>query len=106
MATLKSNGNLLVEMKVSKFTSDGAEGDPMTKREVLTYRAMSGGWMLRKIDVWLDYGLGSGEEKIRGVWRRHSKIKKELLSDKRELFNRMQTWADNLRLKGFDAEIS
>ena len=106
MATLKANGNILVELKAVKFFTDGADGDRMNKEHKITYRAMSSGYVLKKTDLKVDYGMGTGYTTIPGTWKRHGKIKADLLGNKAALFNGFQTWADQLTAKGWDAEIS
>jgi len=106
MATLKANGDCLVEMILHRTTTDGADGDEMRLMERKTYRAMSSGYTLKKRDVFCDYGLGSETKWHTGVWKRCGKIKAALLADRAALFEGFQAWADQLREKGWDVELS
>ena len=105
MAKLKSNGETLVEMTAFRIFTDGADGDTMTKEHKITLRAMSSGIVLKKTDVRCDYGFGNGAKYYPGTWKRLGRIKANLLNDKPALFNSMQAWADDLRNKGWDAEV-
>lgn len=106
MATLRANGEKLFELTATKFFTDGAEGDPMTKEHKVTFRAMSSGYVLKKTDVKTNYGFGGDAKLYAGTWKRHAKIKKELMGDQSALFAAMQRWADQLIAKGWDAEIA
>lgn len=107
MATLRANGEVLVEMTVARERTDGAEADPMRLVERIVYRAMSSGFMLKKTTVTADYGTGGTPRPHSDGWKRMpNRIKAELLADKAKLFEAMQLWCDNLRAKGWDAELT
>lgn len=107
MATLRANGDTVAELVYyGNVQSDGAEADAMTRRNRYTYRAMSSGVMLRKVDSWLNWGTGQGEMYYPGNWKRSGKVKAEIRGNVAEIRNRMQSWADDLRNRGLDAEIS
>ena len=113
MATLKRHGEVLSEMIACWQQSDGADGDPMTRTIRKTYRIMSDGQTLVRSDVRTDYGTGGNPEWHNGTWKlmlrkdgKPTKVKAEMLADNGQLMDGMQTWADGLRAKGWDAEIS
>ena len=106
MATLKANGDVLVEMKLERTRTDGAEADAMMLTERRTIRAMTSGYTLERRDVLADYGMGGKVEWHNGAWKRLGHIKAALMTDKAALFNAFQAWADGLRAKGWDAELA
>lgn len=106
MAKLSSNGKALAELIACKRTTDNADADAMTRTTKATYRVMESGFVLKKVDSWLDFGFGKGEEYFPGTWKRFGKVKPALLQNSTALFNAMQKWCDELIEKGWDAEIS
>lgn len=106
MAKLSANGNVLVELIAVKQYSDGADADAMTKTRKVTLRAMSSGFVLKKTDFKLNYGIGKKDEYYPGNWKRSGKIKQDLMNDKNKLFEAMLNWQTDLRDKGWEAEIS
>ena len=107
MATIKANGDCIVEMKVYRHKTDNADGDPMTSEMTTTYRAMSSGKILKKTSGIFDYGTGGNPSKMAGHWTVCGKIKADLVqAGKSAIFEAMQSWADKLRDKGLDVEIS
>jgi hypothetical protein len=65
---------------------------------------MSSGKLLKKRNSTIDYGMGN-PSKYTGHWTVAGTIKKTL-TDKAAIFNAMQSWADQLRQKGLDVELS
>jgi hypothetical protein len=107
MATLRSNGKCIVEMRVYRSRTDGADGDEMTMNTVTIYRAMSSGKVLKKSNGIFNYGVNGTHQKCTGHWLVCGKIKAELVNKGNSaIFEAMQSWADQLRDKGMDVEIS
>jgi hypothetical protein len=112
MATIRANGECLAEMKIYRSRTDNADGgvgsiDEMRIDTVTTYRAMSSGKMLRKISSVIDYGTGGNPTHAPGHWTVCGRVKPSLLTaGRRAVFAAMQAWADELRQKGLDVEMS
>ena len=93
-------------MVCRKTRTDGAEADAMTCTDVYTFRAMTSGYILKRHDTTICLGIGGAGSRHAGEWKRHGKIKRELLGDNRRVFEAMQSWADGLVAKGYDAEMT
>ena len=78
----------------------------MTLTKTITYRAMSSGYVLKRIETVTDYAIGGTPSRSTSGWKRAGKIKAHLMQNRSALFDAMAEWADQLREKGWDAEIS
>lgn len=93
-------------MIMMRHRTDGADADTMTMTERKIVRAMSSGYTLNRFDVQADYGFGAVVKWHNGEWKRGGKIKAHLMLNRSALFSAFQEWADGLRGKGWDVELS
>ena len=102
MATLKANGSAISEMVLSRVI-DKTE-DSYTEKETY-FRAMSSGHILRKVKM-RHYVDGMLFDTYEGTWKRHRKIKKELVGHNDKIKNAMSAWSEQLNQLGHDTEIT
>ncbi len=106
MAKLSANGDCIIEMRSERRQTDGADADEMSLTTRTTRRAMTSGYVLVRTDVLADYGTGGTPRWHNGTWKRNGKIKAALMANHDALKAAFHAWADQMRAKGVDVEVS
>lgn len=105
MATLNKNGVEIARIEFERVRTDGADADPMTCVEQITYSLRSNGVTLKRNRSHQDYGFGSGPQWYGGGWKRAGKIKAGLVGNVQALREALQAWAEAMFAKGWTASF-
>lgn len=106
MAALSKNGVEIARIEFERARSDGADTDPMTCTEQITYSLRSTGATLKRSRSLQDFGTGSGAKWYGGGWKRAGKLKAGLAENAVALRGALESWAESMFLKGWTSSVN